>query len=173
MVTDKETLRDAQWPNLWNWSANAPRGGGMKPIDELLMQGLLAFCLQHNYEPAPGRSSTVPELAVEAFSSKSDTEFKDIGEDAVALDALLWATVCVTAELAARDQETKSLLSPDHHNGPLPLHRLFEVFEQSRQLQWRRVSAILHRFWFPRHLEAHWKECWLRELRIWRSQEMP
>lgn len=108
-------------------------------------------------------------MAKERFLLKGDTELELIANDQAALDTLIWTTVCVIAALDARDEDAKSVRYPAYRDQNLLSHEVFRLLKDSKQLEWRHVKPILHRFWFPLHLEDRWKEGWTRGLRSWRS----
>jgi hypothetical protein len=166
MVIDNDKSQSVQWPNLWNWTADAPRGGGMKMIDEILLQGLLAFCILNDYEPATGKSSTALQMAMERCLSKSDTELDLIARDEPSLSTLLWALTCVVTALDAEVEASGS--TGTYRN--LLLNKLFRLFKAPRELQWRKIRPTLHRFWMPPHVEERMQSCWTKGLRCWRER---
>lgn len=158
-------MQDAKWLSLFTWGADDYRGGAMTPIDEMLLQGLLAFCFQHGLKPAQGHHSLSTEAMLKRISSTTDRELSDLATDRSVRDALVWIHLCVVGALNPRRQDTESV----QHQISL-LERVFKLFRNQKDLEWRKVSRTLDRFWFPLRLQEHWETCWMTQLETWRTQ---
>jgi hypothetical protein len=142
----------------FQWGGRNYRARGVTTIDALLLQGTLALCTQHGFEPDPALESA--KDVVDWMISIDTQELQDLSADLCVRDALVWIHLCAVGSLTSRTEDEDAPMK----DYAFLLDRVFNLFEDPRDLGWRHVLHILKRFWFPALLRERWKACWKRFL---------
>jgi hypothetical protein len=148
------------WLNVPGWTEEDPDPRDMKTIDMLLLQGLLAFCLQSGFDVPPSYQVSYETIKTR-LTSIAEAELASIAEKRCMRDALVWIYLSAAGAFHNRAHRTEE----NRSHSALPSHvvllkPIFRLFDNPKSLWWCNMGRTLNRFWLPERLTMSWKQCW-------------